>query len=236
MDGLVKVVAIIQARMSSTRLPAKVMLDLVGKTVLERVVDRVRLAGSVDEIWIATSTNVEDDLIEVIAKEIGVSCYRGSLENVISRYYETAELTKADIIIRVTADNPLTEPSFIDAAVVKLISDDLDYVGFDNIPLGTGVEAFTMKSLAELMKIATLTNHNQEHVTSYYYQNPKEFKIGRINDTYFDRESQTRLTVDTLEDYVFMVNIYNEMLVKAIKPEKFMEFILSSENLGRDLT
>lgn len=207
------------------------MLDLCGKTILERVVDRVKLSEVIDEIWIATSSESEDKLVKGLATKMNINCFQGSLTNVMSRFYETAKLAKADIIVRITADNPLTEPTFIGTSVDRLVSGSFDYVGFDNIPLGSGVEAFTMNSFAKLRNRDNLNEHNREHVTSCYYQNPEIFKIGKINNMFSESEFQTRLTVDTLEDYILMAGIYNEMLVKDIKPEKFMEYILSKKKL-----
>lgn len=224
-----KVVAIIQARMSSTRLPAKIMLDLCGKTLLERVVDRVHLSQLIDEVWIATSSEQEDILVEKLARKMNVTCYRGDLLNVMDRFYQVAKLAKADIVVRITADNPLTEPSFIDLSVEEILENNFDYVAFEGIPLGSGVEAFTMKSFCELRDRNDLDNQNYEHVTSYYYQNPTEFNVKLIRNIYSESKSTIRVTVDTLNDYIFMAGIYNEMIDKKINQEKYLEYVLSKK-------
>ena len=139
---MVKVVAIIQARMSSSRLPGKVMLHLGGKTLLEQVVDRVKSATKINEIVIATSTQEEDFIIEDKAKQIGTKCVRGSLNHVFSRFKQAILESGADIVVRITADNPLTNAELIDKAVERLINENLEYVSFKNIPVGTGVEVF----------------------------------------------------------------------------------------------
>lgn len=218
---MVKVVAIIQARLSSSRLPAKVMLDLMGKTVLERVVDRVKLAKLVDEIWIATSTNNEDDLIEELAKKINVKCYRGSLDNVINRYYETAKLAKADIIIRVTADNPLTEPTYIDEAVQLISSRQFDYISFENILVGSGIEAFSYLSFEDIVLKNELNEHNIEHVTSYYYQNEKLYNI-EVKNQNFVSESIKSITIDTFEDYVKVFKIHEKLIADRIEQKSYL--------------
>lgn len=222
-----KVIAIIQARMSSTRLPAKVMLDLCGKTLLERVVDRVLLSKVINEIWIATSSEKEDDLVEKLAKKLNVNCYRGSLLNVLERFYQTSKLAEADIIVRITADNPLTEPSFINLSVEEIIRNNYEYVGFENIPLGSGVEAFTMESFEVLRNKNNLDKNNYEHVTSYYYQNREEYNVKKIKNIYSESKSDIRVTVDTLNDYIFMAKYYHELIEREINPRNFMEYLLS---------
>jgi len=225
----VKVVAIIQARISSTRLPSKVMLDLCGKTLLERVVDRVLLSKTIDEVWIATSSEPEDVLVEKLARKMNVNCYRGNLLNVMERFYHTSKLAEADVIVRITADNPLTEPSFIDVSVEEILKNNFDYVGFENIPIGSGVEVFTMKSFSELRSRDTLDKQNYEHVTSYYYQNPEEYNVKMIKNIYSESKykSSIRVTVDTLNDYIFMAEVYNELIDKEVNPNFFLEYVLA---------
>lgn len=206
---MVKVVGIIQARISSSRLPAKVMLNVVGKTLLERVIERVRLTTVLDEVYVATSKNKEDDLIEEIAKKNNVKCFRGSLENVFDRFSQVISISKADIVVRITADNPLTEPKMIDYGVTYLQKNELDYTTFKNIPIGSAVEVFTANSFSKIQNQNNLSSHNIEHVTSYYYQNPNEFSIHYIDDFYEKDLSMISVTVDTLEDYLKVYHIYN---------------------------
>lgn len=207
---MVKVVGIIQARISSSRLPAKVMLNILGKTLLERVIERVHLSTALDELYVATSDRKEDDLIEEIAKKNHVKCFRGSLENVFDRFSQVISLSNADIVVRITADNPLTEAKMIDYGVTYLQKNELDYTIFKNIPVGSGIEVFTSKSFSIIKKKNNLNSHNIEHVTSYYYQNAHEFKIDYIEDFYDKNLSTLSVTVDTLEDYIKVYNIYNK--------------------------
>lgn len=204
---MVKVIGVIQARISSNRLPAKVMLDVMGKTLLERVVERVQNSNVLDEIYIATSLKGEDVIIENISKKIGVKCFRGSLDNVFDRFIETIQKSEADIVVRITADNPLTEPNMIDYGVKHLTHYDLDYVGYKNVPVGTAVEIFTAKSFLSI-PTSKLNIHNKEHVTSYYYQNLDKYKVEFIKDFYEEDLSNISLTVDTLKDYIKICNIY----------------------------
>lgn len=227
LDSMVKVVAVIQARLSSSRLPAKVMLDLAGKTVLERVVDRVKLASVVDEIVVATSTHDEDDVIEALAKRMEISCYRGSLENVMSRFHNVAHLTNADIIIRITADNPFTEPAFIEQLVNAVLNDEFDYAAMNNIPIGSGVEVFTAESFNRIASQVHLTAHNLEHVTSFYYQNSTLFKLHYVDSDYGQEVVQIRLTLDTFDDYVQLFRVYSNLMKDNVPPTHFLEEAIS---------
>lgn len=200
---MVKVVGIIQARMSSSRLPGKVMLDLGGKTLLERVVERVKEASSIDEIIIATSTNEEDEIIKYVANKMKVKCIRGSLENVFARFKQAIIETNADIVIRITADNPLTNPALIDLGLKELKEKDLDYLSFKKVPIGSAVEVFQSGKFLTIDETA-LSKHNIEHVTSYFYQNKQQFKVKFIEDYYEEDLSHISVTVDTLTDYVKM--------------------------------
>lgn len=208
MDNMVKVVGIIQARMSSSRLPGKVMLDLGGKTLLERVVENVKKSSSIDEIIIATSMCEEDTVIEHVAKRLDVKCIRGSLEHVFSRFKKAIIESNADIVVRVTADNPLTNANLIDVGINQLQEKSLDYVSFKNVPVGTAVEVFNANTFL-LINESILNSHNIEHVTSYFYQNRTEFNIEFIEDFYEKDMSHISVTVDTLADYVKVYSYFS---------------------------
>lgn len=208
---MVKVVAIIQARLSSQRLPGKVLKDLNGHTLLERVVYRVRSASTVQEVWLATSVEPEDDLLEIHGKKLGVHIFRGMLDNVLQRYYDTASFSNADLIVRVTADNPLVEPRFIDQGVNVLLNNKVDYIRFEGIPYGTGIEVFTRQAL-NLAKELAETEYEREHVTPYILNHPEKFKIIRLLPIEEDlRHEDVRLTIDTMEDYVNMYKLFNDL-------------------------
>lgn len=228
MDSLVKVVGIIQARITSNRLPAKVMLNLAGKTILERVVDRVKLSDVINDIWIATSNLPQDNLIENLSHKIGIKSFRGNLNNVLDRFYETMKISKADVIVRITADNPLTEPRLINEAVRYLINNKVDYVRFENIPIGSGVEVFTHQSFIKVAEAGDLTPHNIEHVTSYYYQHPELFSIALLQDNQFTKEQiAKRVTVDTIEDYIKLGSLYQIFEEEDVNPIGYLEKALT---------
>lgn len=164
-DG--KIVAIIQARLSSSRLPRKVALDIHGKCLLERVIGQVRRARTVDEIVVATSTSPDDEVVERICHRLSVDCYRGSPSDVRSRFVAVGRERGAEIVVRVTADNPLTEPAFIDAIVEALEEDPtMAYamMAKDRIPDGSQAEAFRMQALLDTLT-GDDTDYSREHVT-----------------------------------------------------------------------
>lgn len=213
---MVKVVAIIQARMSSSRLPGKVMLDLGGKTLLERVIESVKKASSIDEIIIATSSNEEDNIITNLADDIGIRCVRGSLEHVFSRFKQAINESNATLVVRVTADNPLTNPDLIDIGVKQLREKDLDYVSFKKVPLGSAVEVFNADAFLGIDE-ALLNEHNVEHVTSYFYQNNQQFNLKFIEDHFENDMSNLSVTVDTLNDYVKIYSYFSRKQDKVWK-------------------
>ncbi|MNE45236.1 3-deoxy-manno-octulosonate cytidylyltransferase [compost metagenome] len=196
------------------------MKDLNGKTLIERVVDQVRLSKSVDEIWIATSTEPEDDLLELMGKELGVNVYRGSLGDVLKRYYDTMCICGADIVVRVTADNPFTEPSFIDYGLDYLLAQDMDYVNYDQVPYGTGVEIFKAKTL-ELAHFSAYEEYDREHVTPYIKKQGDMFKLGTLVPENAElRRPDISLTIDTMDDYV---KLYK--LIGALKKQDKVLFL-----------
>ena len=208
-----KVITIIQARTSSSRLRNKVLLNFNRNTLLGQVIDSVKATRDVDEIWVATSKNKEDDLIELICKENNVNCFRGSLSDVRSRFDLISKKTNADIIVRVTADNPFTESSYIDQMISYIKSHkDVDYVCMDKSMIldGTGSEVFTSKSLNKSVEMSNYEMYI-EHVTQFIIKNnlfKKEYL--KPNNIEFLSKKPYFLGVDTFEDYVRNINILNK--------------------------
>lgn len=216
MDCLVKtkqkVVVIIQARMNSTRLPGKLAMYLFGKPLLIRVIERINIAKSVDDIVVATSQNPLDDVTEKIVNNYYsdiVHCFRGSEENVLERVYFAALKYNADIVVRVTADNPLTDGRFIDELVDELISNELDYCAFhrDSIPLGSGVEVFTFNSL-KMAFFNAERSYDKEHVTPYIINHSQKVKFKESPKHRFSR-TDISVTVDELKDYEKIFSVYD---------------------------
>jgi spore coat polysaccharide biosynthesis protein SpsF len=211
MSKNIKVVAIIQARMGSTRLPGKVLNDLAGQPLLARVIERARRAKTLDNVVVATTEQTVDDIIIRLCEERGWPHFRGSEEDVLDRYYRTALAFKADVIVRITSDCPLTEPEIIDRVVNELLSGypETEYVS-NNItrtfPLGLDVEAMSFKALEKAWREDSNPAW-REHVTLYMLRHPEKFKTRNITN---DRDySYMRWTVDTIEDLTFVRKIYH---------------------------
>jgi spore coat polysaccharide biosynthesis protein SpsF len=204
-----KVVAIIQARMGSTRLPGKVMKEVCGKPLLEYLIERVRKSKLIHEIVIATSIKTTEQPIIDLCNRLKVNYFRGSEEDVLSRYYVAAQYYKADLVIRLTADNPLIDPHIIDKIISFFLSDPTKYDYVSNTldrtyPRGLDTEVFSMKALEQAYHQADQPAY-REHVTPYIYLHPEKFQLGNVtNDTNY---SSIRLTVDTEEDFSLIKKI-----------------------------
>ncbi len=208
-----KITAIVQARIGSTRLPGKILKELSGKSVLWHVVNRLSHSKLCNKIVIATTTEPEDDVVENYCVENNFPYYRGSSENVLSRYYETAKVFGAEIIIRITSDCPLIDPEIIDKMLEQFLSEKskIDYMSnvFPRMfPRGLDTEIFTCDAL-EISFNNAVNQNDLEHVTPYIYQHPEKFKIKNFAN---DKDlSFHRWTIDTTEDYELIKSIYNKL-------------------------
>ncbi len=201
------VVAIIQARMGSSRLPGKVLEDLAGDTMLAQVVRRVRAARTIDEVVIATSTHATDDAIEQEADRLGTGVFRGSETDVLDRYLGAARKYGASVVVRVTSDCPLIDPGVIDR-VVEALRWDVDYASNTHqrtYPRGLDVEALFRETLERIAAVAT-SQQAREHVTAYIVEQPHEFRVRHVCDD--ADHSDLRWTVDTAEDLALVRAIY----------------------------
>ena len=206
-----KTVAIIQARMSSTRLPGKVLLDVDGKTMLERVYERVELSRHVNQIVVAMPDRLTDQPIWKLCRKKGWACSFGNENDVLSRFYNAATHYQADKIVRITADCPLVEPSLIDRVIATSNANaNLDYVSnlypVRTYPRGLDVELITMKTLQKVYETATSDRH-REHVTLMVYEKSNQFQISGVSHK--TNYSNLRWTVDTYEDLQLANEIYN---------------------------
>ena len=221
-----KIIAIIQARLGSTRLPGKVLLDLEGRTVLEHVIRRVRSSKFVNDIIVATTINKEDLEIVKLCASLGISVYCGSVDDVLDRYFQTARLFKAYHIARITSDCPLIDPKIIDDVVALHLSEKSDYTSNilkETFPDGQDTEIFTFNALKEAWKNANLASE-REHVTPYIRKNPL-FK--HVNLEYNEDLSQKRWTLDNPEDFEFIKIIYENLYKKNpfFGMEEILKFI-----------
>ena len=205
-----KVVAIIQARMGSTRLPSKVLEDLAGQPMLARVLNRTRRAKTLDAVVVATTIRSGDDAVVHLCQKEGWRYFRGSEEDVLDRYYRAALVFKADAVVRITSDCPLIEPEIIDRVVNEFLScyPEMDYVSntiVHTFPRGLDVEVVSFYALKKAWQEDD-EPASREHVTPYIWRNPNKFKIRNVaNEIDY---SYMRWTVDTVEDLTFVRKVY----------------------------
>jgi spore coat polysaccharide biosynthesis protein SpsF len=219
-----KIATIIQTRMASTRLPGKVLMTVVGKTFLELLLERVKHSKHITETVIATTTNHKDDVLYDFCKQKGIKVFRGSENDVLDRYYQTAKEFKVDVVVRITSDCPLIDMYVVDKVIEEFLKEKYDYVS--NIapptyPDGLDVYIFSFKALETAWKETKFTetpqnqsekddNYRREHVTPYFWQNPTEFKIGNISQKE-DMSQKHRWTLDYEEDYQFLKRVFEEL-------------------------
>ena len=205
-----KIAAIIQARMGSTRLPGKVLMDISGKPMLWHLIERLKYAEKVDEIILAIPDTEQNDVLERLAEENNVKFYRGSEEDVLLRDYEAAKKFNCDVVIRITADCPLVEPKVVDDMIIKHLKLQADYTCNTikrTFPRGLDVEIFGFETLEKAYKNSYEINQ-REHVTPYICEHPEIFKLQNVEaDCLFNRP-ELRLTVDANEDLYLIRKIY----------------------------
>jgi spore coat polysaccharide biosynthesis protein SpsF len=205
-----KTLAIVQARMTSTRLPGKVLMPILGRPMLALQLERMRRAASLDGIVVATTTNASDEPIVALCDREAVPCFRGSEHDVLSRYAGAAQAFGATTIVRVTSDCPLIEPVLIDQAVgiFYAAQGQLDYVSNmlePRFPYGLAVEVLTREALEQAQRNA-VQDAEREHVTPYIYWRAKQFRLKSV--TCGEDLSHHRWTVDTPEDFELVSQIF----------------------------
>lgn len=204
------VLAILQARMSSSRLPGKVMRPLLGAPMIGRQIERISRARELSQLLVATSVHAEDDVLEAYCDEIGIACFRGSLNDVLGRFLAAIEAVgPVSTVVRLTADCPLTDPELIDAAVRSHAQTDADYTTVSlgwTYPKGLDVEVCRTTALQRAG--AEATGYDREHVTSYLYAHPNKFTINAVTR---HPPLRFRWTVDTPEDFAFVSAVYADL-------------------------
>jgi spore coat polysaccharide biosynthesis protein SpsF len=206
--------AIVAARMTSSRLPGKVLNDLAGEPALVRLIERLRRSKHIHNIVIATTTNEQDDRIVETAKAQKVHYFRGSEEDVLQRTVQAAKAFQADYIVQVTSDCPLIDAETIDTAIEKILAHPyLDYVGNHLVrtyPLGFSVEVFRTETLSDIEK-HTQDPADREHVSLYIYEHPEDYHLSNVEAPYFLRHPEYRLTLDTPEDYELIKQVFESL-------------------------
>lgn len=202
------VCAIIQARLGSTRLPGKVLRELNGKPMLSHILDRLSYCKEIDKVVVATSVSKNDDELAAWCQNNNVVCCRGDEKDVLARYHAAARESGADIIVRITADDPFKDPLIVDEVIKILKTEDLDFA-FNNspptFPEGMDTEVFTFEALCQAVECCS-SDFEKEHVTQFFYRNPHVFKMK--NYPFIRNASSIRLTVDVEEDFRFAEEIY----------------------------
>lgn len=206
-----KTVIIVQARMTSTRLPGKVLKEVMGKPLLEYQIERLRRIKSADEIVIATTKNETDQPIVDLCNRLAVAYVRGSENDVLSRYYKAAVQYRADSIVRITADCPVIDPAVCDEAITWFLQhqNECDYLRLEKCPRGLDTEVCSFKVLEECFQEAT-EQPDREHVTTFIYRrHPERYRIKLMN--FQEDLSRHRWTVDTPEDFELVKKIIEEL-------------------------
>lgn len=211
--NVLNVVAIIQARMGSTRLPGKVMKEVQGKSLLQYQLERVRKSPFIHEIVVATTNKESDQPIVDLCERLSVAYFRGSEDDVLTRFFEAATEYHAEIVIRLTGDCPLIDSNTIDKVLVEYLASARIYDYVSNtmertFPRGFDVEVFSMKTLERTYREAGDSAY-REHVTPYIYHNPEKFKLASLH--HHTDLSSLRLTVDTEDDLVLITKLLEQL-------------------------
>ncbi|MDR3526170.1 MAG: NTP transferase domain-containing protein [Rhizomicrobium sp.] len=212
-----RIVAVIQARMGSTRLPGKVLKPVAGKPLLWHIVHRLQKSRRIEAVAIATSINPLDDAIVDFGAAHGVPVIRGPEDDVLARFARAAEILDADIIVRVNSDAPFLDADFIDHLVDAMIDQNGDYVLLEENAetAHCGVDPFTRRALDKLMLVASNDPVAREHVTGYFKLHPDFVPIARAKPYPRLARSGTRLTVDTPDDFAFAEAVHARLEAKA---------------------
>lgn len=209
-----KIIATIEARMTSTRLPGKVLLPLAGEPALERLIERLKRSKYLDEIVVATTINKTDDPIIELAGKLGVKHFRGSEQDVLKRVLQAAQSVNADIIVEITGDCPLVDWRLVDRGIEEFFQKKVDYASNTiqlSYPIGFDVQVFPTAVLAEVDKL-TDDPIDRTHVSYYIYNHPEKYKLHNWQAEKEFFWPSLRLTLDEKADYDFLNIIFKELL------------------------
>ncbi|MEP7152365.1 MAG: glycosyltransferase family protein [Nitrospira sp.] len=213
------IVCTIQARMRSTRLPGKVMLPIMGRPMLELMIERLKRVNQIDAIVVATTSDASCDVIQSLATRLNVGCFRGSEEDVLDRVLGAARAAQADIIVETTGDCPVVDPDVIDQVISAFLSSSVDYcsnVLERTYPRGLDVQVFPLNVLEQVAKL-TQDPVDHEHVSLYIYRHPERFRLRNVSSGLSPDAGELRLTVDTPEDFELVTKIYETLY--SLKPD-----------------
>lgn len=211
-----KIVATIEARMTSSRLPGKVLKPLAGKPALERVIERLKKSRHIHQIVVATTVNDTDLPIVDLCRELGVSVFRGSENDVLSRVLDAAKSAEADLIVEITGDCPLIDPAIVDQCIELFQSGNFDYVSNvmeRTFPAGLATQVFPYSVLADVSS-KTTDIEDREHVSLYIYTHPETYRLNNLAAPAELKHPEIILTLDTPEDYTVLSTIYDNVYPK----------------------
>jgi spore coat polysaccharide biosynthesis protein SpsF len=209
-----KIVTVIQARSGSTRLPGKVMMDILGKPLLLRMVERVQQSKLAGTIVVAITTKHNDDIIEEICKGANLLYYRGNENDLLDRHYQAGRLYDADAVVKIPSDCPLIDPKVIDKVLQYYLDNKFDFVSNlhpATYPDGNDVEVMSSQTIEKAWQNATRTLE-REHTTPYIWENPGLFKIANVAwESGLDYSMSDRWTIDYPEDFTFIKTVYEHL-------------------------
>jgi spore coat polysaccharide biosynthesis protein SpsF len=229
------ILAVLQARMSSTRLPGKVMMPLAGAPMIVRQIERVARARRIDKLVVATSTDPSDDILEATVRREAIEVFRGPLEDVQARYIAALDAHPADHVVRLTGDCPLADPHVIDATINHVLAYDADYGSntppHRTFPKGLDVEVMTAKALREAA--ADPSDEARQHVTWDLHRGGERWKQAFLSQAAHDGE--VRWTVDRPDDYAFVAAVYDALYPtdRAFTSNAVRAFVRSRAELGQ---
>jgi len=209
----VRVIATVEARMSSTRLPGKTMMPLLGKPVLDRVIERIRWSQRVEEVVVATTTDTADGVIVEHCNDEKIRCFRGSEEDVLGRVITAAQNYQGELLVQLGADCPFYDPDLIDQMVDIYLAGEYDYVTNDmepTYPEGVDAHVVALKTLEEVAG-KTSNNKDREDVVRYIFERPEEYRIFNLRAPSELYAPEVRLTLDYQEDFVLTEAIYSAL-------------------------
>jgi spore coat polysaccharide biosynthesis protein SpsF len=204
-----KIVATIEARMTSSRLPGKVMLNVLNKPILSYLVDRLKTISLIDEIVLATTSNKSDDILEEFANKNKINCFRGSENNVLERVINAGLEVNADLIVEVTGDCPILDPLIVDQTIRVFLNNNVDYVSNNHIrsyPDGMDVQVFKLQTLIQSSKL-TNDKLDQEHVTLFIRNHPELYSKINLVAPHNLHWPDLGLTLDEESDYILLKTI-----------------------------
>jgi len=230
-----KVLCLLQARMKSSRFPGKIMKPILGKPMIQHILDSLSYSTMIDDVIVVTTTNPKDDVLVQYLDKKNIKYFRGNENDVLKRYIDAVSQFGGDYVVRITADNPLTDPNIVDMVIRKALKNKVDYASNNlqkTFPLGFFVEVISRKILEKLEKL-TQDQSDREHVTLYIHKNKNSFKVFNLTAPQEFFYPDWRLTVDTKEDFELIKHVFENLYTdhKPIRYEEVINFLKENPDL-----